>query len=133
MRRSHYHSVWTNRNMRILLPVFGGLIVMISCTVAFSGFTFFLMDSMELNNFFSLTALSVGAFSSGHICGRFRRKRGLSKGILCGAMMWLILSLFGITFGLGALSIKKLLLLAVFGAAGGAVGVNTKRPKKLMD
>lgn len=46
--------------------------------------------------------------------------------------MYLLLSAAALTAGTGTiLGIKKLLLLSLTAAAGGVVGVNSKRPKKL--
>lgn len=131
--RRHRKSIWTNGCAAICISAAGGLLVMLLTTVFFSVLTYFLIKSMTFAKLFTLVSTAAGGFCGGYICGRYRRRRGLAEGIICGLVMFAVLSLLGITIGEGLIGIKKLLLLTLSGAAGGVSGVNSKRPQKLMD
>lgn len=108
-----------------------GLFTVFLILLIFSLFVCFLMDNIGGLSSFANVSLCGGAFFSGLFCGRFRRKKGLLEGFLCGISLYFSLILIGIfTFGF-SLSIKKLLISAFFGSIGGVYGVNTKYPKKL--
>lgn len=129
--RRHRQSIWSGFVPSIAFSAFIGLFTALLCTALFAALTYFLMDSMEFSSFFSTASLACGAVAGGFICGRFRRRRGLLEGILCGVSMYAAMCILGL-IGAGELpGIKKLLLLAFFCAAGGVSGVNSKRPKKL--
>ncbi len=131
--RRHRKSIWTNVCAAICVSAAGGLLVMSLTTVLFSVLTYFLVRSMAFAKLFTLLSTAAGGFYGGYICGRYRRHRGIAEGMICGLLMFVILSLMGIAI-VGEISgIKKLLLLTLFGAAGGVSGVNSKRPQKLMD
>lgn len=131
--RRHHQSIWTNSRLSITMAAGIGLAVVLLFTMFFSAIIYFLMDDMSFADFSSTVSLSVGAILGGYICGRFRRKRGLIEGIICGAVMYTALSIAGIVANTGILDIKKLLLLMAFCAAGGVSGVNSKRPKNYRD
>lgn len=127
----HRRSLWTCLLPSIALSACAGLSIIIGCTALFSAFTLYLMDSMEFNGFFARFSLAAGSTLGGYICGRFRRRRGLAEGILCGAVMYAVIAIAGLAAAGTLPGIKKLLLLIVCGAAGGVTGVNSKRPKGL--
>lgn len=131
--RRHRKSIWKNGCTAICISAAGGLLVMLLTTVFFSVLTYFLVRSMAFAKLFTLVSTAAGGFYGGYICGRYRRHRGLAEGIICGLLMFVILSLMGIAIVGEITGIKKLLLLTLFGAAGGVSGVNSKRPQKLMD
>ncbi len=129
--RRHRQSLWTNTFFSFAVPVSAGIVCIILCSVIFSALAFFVFGNMMFANIFTVLSLSVGGFSSGYLCGKYRRHRGLIDGIICGC------ALYAIIFAVGNISgeftdIKKLLLLVVAGAVGGVSGVNSKRPKSLM-
>lgn len=129
--RRHRQSLWTNTFFSFAVPVSAGIVCIILCSVIFSALAFFVFGNMMFANIFTVLSLSVGGFSSGYLCGKYRRHRGLIDGIICGCV------LYAVIFAVGNLSgeftdIKKLLLLVVAGAVGGVSGVNSKRPKSLM-
>ena len=129
--RRHRQSLWTNTFFSFAVPVSAGIVCIILCSVIFSALAFFVFGNMMFANIFTILSLSVGGFSSGYLCGKYRRHRGLIDGIICGCV------LYAVIFAVGNLSgeftdIKKLLLLVVAGAVGGVSGVNSKRPKSLM-
>lgn len=129
--RRHRQSIWSGFGSSIAFSAFIGIFTALLCTALFAAFTYFLMDSMEFSRFFSSVSLAFGAVACGYICGRFRRRRGMFEGLLCGISMYAAMCVLGM-LGAGALpGIKKLFLLAFFCAAGGVSGVNSKRPKKL--
>ncbi len=131
--RRHRKSIWSGRCVGIGISAAAGLSVMVCMTVLFSMLTFFLIRSMNFASLFTALSTAAGGFCGGYICGKYRRRKGLAEGILCGFAMFTVLSLLGIMSGSGILGIKKLLLLTLSGAAGGVSGVNSKRPQKLMD
>jgi len=130
MRRDH-KSVWSNAISSVCISAAAGISISIICMMIFAAFTFFFMDSMEFSDFFSRAALVLGGFIGGRFCGKHRRRKGLAEGLICGAVMYAVLSLASIITDGSLPVIKKLLLLAISCAAGGVVGVNSKRPKKL--
>lgn len=132
MRRNR-KSIWTRGAAALVFSAAIGLAVMLGCTAVFAAFTYFLMDNMAFGSFFTSAAICVGAISGSFLCGRYRRKRGLLEGIICGLIMYAVLSGFGIVLGSGFQGIKSLLRLTVSGAVGGVTGVNSKRPKRLRD
>lgn len=77
----------------------------------------------------SIARLVRGAY----ICGKHRRKKGLAEGIVCGFIIYTVLSLLGVFFGVGIQSADSLIRLIASGAVGGVSGVNSKRPKRLTE
>ncbi len=129
--RRHRKSLWTNACAGILLSAAIGLAVIFVCVLLFAAATYFLLENMDYNGFFSSASEAVGAFAGSFICGKYRRRNGLREGICCALLIFGILSVFGLIFTGGIPGIKNLLLLSVSGAAGGVYGVNSKRPKGL--
>lgn len=125
-------SLWTNTAVSLIVSAATGLMITLLCTVVFTIFTYYFMENMDFKDFFTTAALITGSYCSGFICGKFRRRRGITEGLACGVIIYLILSAAALISGSGAiLGIKKLLLLSLTASAGGVVGVNSKRPKKL--
>ncbi len=129
--RRYRRSIWTNCVLSITLCAVCGCVITVILTALFAVFTYFLMDSMALGRAFTLISLGGGAFGGGYICGRFRRRRGLFEGAVCGGAIFLVMFIIALSVGAAMPSIKKLLLLAAICAAGGVTGVNSKRPKNL--
>lgn len=127
----HRKSIWTNLVLSILISAATGLCTVLVCTALFSAFTYSLMDSMEFSGFFSVVSLICGAASGGYVCGRFRRRRGLAEGFICGVVIYVAMCVLGLVCAGELPGIKRLLLLTAFCAAGGVIGVNSKRPKRL--
>ena len=131
--RRHRRSIWTNAPLSAAAAVFGGILTTAAAWLILSAVLFFIMGDMKLIKAFAGAALAFGGYTGAFLYGKYRRRRGLFGGSLCGLLMYAALSILG-AFILGApADIKKLLLLTVSGAAGGVAGVNSKRPKKLMD
>lgn len=129
--RRRYRSIWTNTTLSVMISAAAGLAAAFVCMVIFAAFTYFLMDSMEFAGFFGSTAIAAGSLAGGFLCGRYRRRRGIAEGLLCGFVIYAAASLIGIIAAGSPLGIKKLLLSAAFAAIGGVSGVNSKRPKHL--
>lgn len=110
-----------------------GLAVMIGVVAVTSAITYFLIGSMEYSIFFTSAAESLGAFSGGYICGKFRRRHGIGEGILCGGIMYAAVSVVSLAVFGKLKGIMSLLRLTITGAAGGVWGVNSKRPKNLRE
>lgn len=74
-------------------------------------------------------SLAAGGTLSGYVYGKRKRHNGIKNGIICGAIIYAVIFIFGI-FYLGALPpfrlIRYLFLLCVSGAVGGIIGVNSK-------
>lgn len=129
--RRHRQSLWTNTLFSFAVPVSAGVVCIFLCSVFFSAITFFVLKSVQFQNIFTMVSLAAGGTVSGQICGKYRRKRGLIDGIICGAALYFLIFTAGIIMSETA-DIKKLLLLIIAGAVGGVSGVNSKRPKSLM-
>lgn len=126
-------SLWSSPVFCITAAVLSGLACTGLSLAVFSALVFFLMDSVMFTDFFSAASLITGSFTGAFIAGKHRRRHGLSGGMICGALMYTALSLSGLALTGGIPEIKKLLLLTLFGAAGGVTGVNSRRPSYLMD
>ncbi|HBB19097.1 MAG TPA: TIGR04086 family membrane protein [Ruminococcus sp.] len=111
--------------------LFGGAVTVLSCGV-FAALVFFVLGSTQFLPFLSRAALWTGAFCGAYLSGKLRRRRGLLGGALSSAALFLMISLAQLPFGLLP-EAKKLPLLLLFGAAGGVMGVNSKRPSWLRD
>ncbi len=129
--RRRQRSIWTNTALSVMISSAAGLAAALMCMALFAAFTYFMMDSMEFSDFFGSTAIAAGSLFGGYICGRYRRRRGIAEGTLCGIVMYAAGSVIGIIAAGSPLGIKKLLLSAVFAAIGGVSGVNSKRPRNL--
>jgi putative membrane protein (TIGR04086 family) len=94
---------------------------------------YYVMGEMGLSKAFAGFSLGAGACIGAYVYGKYRRRWGLFGGSLCGALMYAVIAAAGVILLGEPAGIKKLLLLTICGAAGGVAGVNSKRPKGLMD
>ena len=131
--RRHKRSIWTNVFLSTATAVICGLVCTASASMLLGMMLFYVMRNMKLTGGFAGAALALGAYAGAYIYGKYRRRIGLFGGSLCGVVMYVLISIAGIIFTGSPTGIKKLLLLAIAGGAGGVAGVNSKRPKKLMD
>lgn len=92
-----------------------------------------LIGNMQLAEWFNAASCVTGSYAGAYFNGKHRRKRGLAEGIICGLLIYAAFSAAALMLSSRMTSIKKLLLLTAAGGAGGVYGVNSKRPKKLMD
>lgn len=129
--RRHRQSLWTNTFFSFAVPVSVGAVCIVLCIAFFSAITFFVLKSIQFQNVFIMVSLVAGGVVSGQICGKYRRKRGLIDGIICGSILYFMIFVAGIAAG-EFTDIRKLLLLLIAGAVGGVSGVNSKRPTNLM-
>ena len=90
-----------------------------------------LMISASAGLFCSLILTALSALVIYFFLGDMRR--GAFEGAVCGSVMYFFLTVCSLIVTGGFIGLKKLLLLVLSGAAGGAVGVNMKRPKNLRD
>lgn len=109
------------------------MISTLAAAAALSALSYYVLGSVQYIGLFASVSAAVGGYSAGYICGRYRRRRGLIDGILCGALMYAAAAAAEICVAGAPTDIKKLLLLTAVGAAGGVSGVNSKRPKSLTD
>lgn len=94
----------------------------------------FLLTKIDLDDsvlsLLTSAGLCIGAYVGGYVAARHRRQSGLLMGLLCGLLMFgiiFILSyLFAGTAG-GFSGSAKLIMTLVCAAAGGVIGVNSKR------
>ena len=131
--RRHRKSLWTNSWLSAAAAVLTGLVCTIGASAVLAALLFYVMKDMAMAGAFAGAALALGAYAGAFVYGRYRRRRGLFGGSLCGDVMYLVISAAAIAATGEVTGIKKLLLLTVFGAAGGVAGVNSKRPKNLRD
>lgn len=124
-------SVWENIYLSFGISVLFGLACGLASSIIFSAVSFFLFKSMLFDKLFTVLPLGISGYFSGCICGRYRRRRGLIDGAVCGSLIYAVLlaiSLFVNEFT----DIRKLILLVCVGAVGGVAGVNSSRPERLM-
>lgn len=120
--------IWSKGVLSMTAAVLTGLGCTAASTAFFTCLIFYVLKDMGLSGALAAASLAVGAYVGAYIYGKFRRHRGILSGMICGAVMYLVIAGVGYLF-IGELAgIKKLLLLAFFGAAGGVAGVNSKRP-----
>ena len=132
MRRQR-ESLWSSWIFGMLVSVLAGVVCMAAGAVLSASILYFVMRDTGMTRAFAGASLSAGAYIAAFICGKYRRRKGLICGILCGAFLYIIIYALAIIFTGESAGIKKLLLLTAFGAAGGVAGVNSKRPKKYWD
>ena len=92
-------------------PLFSAVIAFGIMLLIIGGFAFIItkIDAQDfMLSVMSTAALAVGAYAGGYISGKRRRRNGLLMGVLCGVFIFLVITL-------------------VCAAAGGVVGVNSKR------
>ncbi len=131
--RRHRKSIWTNSLLSITLSVLIGIMLILLSAVLLSAVMYYILGDMKVSAVFSAIALCFGTFAGTYLCGKFRRKRGISEGIMCVVIIYTIMAICGVVFLGEFTGIKKLLLLIVSGGAGGVMGVNSKRPKNYME
>lgn len=131
--RKNKKSLWCSAPLSIMVSVAAGLAVSSALTLVFSAAILLFLKDMGLTGVFSALSLTAGSFTGSYICGRYRRHRGALNGIICGAVIFLLLSAAGLAFTYETAGIKKFLLLAVSGCTGGIYGVNSKRPASARD
>lgn len=129
----HRKSLWTNSGLSMAAAVLLGLGCTGAAAAALAALLFYVMKDMSMAGAFAGAALALGAYTGAFVFGKYRRRKGLFGGSLCGALMYLVIAGAGIALMGEITGIKKLLLLTVFGAAGGVAGVNSKRPRNLRD
>ncbi len=131
--RRHRRSLWSCSRLSMTVSTVLGIVFLFITVLAVSGFAFFFVSDFRLLKIISLLPLFTGAFSAGFIFGKYRRRKGMLSGIICGLLLYIIISAVGIAFSGSPAHISKLFLLTVSGAIGGITGVNSKRPKNLRD
>jgi putative membrane protein (TIGR04086 family) len=131
--RKYRKSLWANTLLSFGAAIlFGGICYAAAVTVL-SAISYWLIGSMQFVGIFTIASLVCTAYFSGRIYGKYRRRRGLIDGSICGLLLYSVISAAGLVVVGAPADIKKLLLLVIAGAAGGVAGVNSKRPKSLME
>ncbi len=131
--RRHHKSVWTNSITSITIAVFSGILFIFFTALLLSLIMYYILGDMRISKIFSILSVCFGTYLSTYLCGKFRRKHGLTEGIISGALIYIVIVILGIIFFKEFIGIKKLLLLTVSGAVGGVTGVNSKRPKNFTE
>lgn len=131
--RRHRKSIWTNSIASITISAISGIVLVFFIALLLSAVMYYILDDMRVAKIFSILAMCIGTYISTYFCGKFRRKRGLAEGIICGTVIYTIIAVCGIIFFREFIGIKKLLLLTVSGATGGVTGVNSKRPRNFTE
>ena len=130
--RRHSRSIWSNAYLSFAAAVLLGGAAMLAGAFLLSAMSYYVFSTAEFSGFFAAVSAGIGAGTAGYVSGRYRRRRGLIDGMLCGALLYAALAAAGILVSGTPPDIKKLLLLTLTGAAGGVAGVNSQRPKSLM-
>ena len=131
--RRHRQSLWANSRLSLAVSSMLGILFLLITAVLISGFAFLFISDFRLLRFISLVPVFTGAFSGAFICGKYRRRKGLISGIVCGIIIYALICAAGAFFTGRPTRIGTLFLLVTAGAAGGITGVNSKRPKSLRD
>lgn len=131
--RRHRKSVWTNSITSITIAVFSGILFIFFTALLLSLIMYYILCDMRISKIFSILAICFGTYLSTYLCGKFRRKHGLTDGIISGILIYIVIMILGIIFFRKFIGIKKLLLLTISGAIGGVTGVNSKRPKNFTE
>lgn len=131
--RRYRQSLWANGPLSAAAAVLCGLVCIAAASVLSAVIIDIVIKDIHMAGALAGASLAFGGYMGSYIFGRYRRRKGLFGGSLCGALIYCVLSVAGvIVFGAPA-GIKKLLLLTFSGAEGGVAGVNSKRPKNLRD
>ncbi|MBR2282968.1 MAG: hypothetical protein IJ874_00905 [Ruminococcus sp.] len=125
--RSAGSIVWESVPLSTAASALIGISGTLAVSAIFSAVSFFIMKSTVLSGFFGVLSLMSGSFSGACVCGRYRRHGGLYTGIRCAAAMYILLAAAALSVSGTLPEMKKLLLLAVSGCAGGVSGVNSKK------
>lgn len=128
-----YHSSWARGTAGYAAAVLLGGVFSAGILLLLSGFAYLFMDDLSLGRTIAYVSLALGGYLSAMQFGRYRRRGGLYGGLICGVLLYVLLSAAAYAVTGSPADIKKLLLLALCGAAGGVSGVNMKRPKNLSD
>lgn len=131
--RRHRQSLWTNSKLSLAVSSLMGTFVLLITAILISGFAFLFISDFRLLRLISLIPVFIGAFSGAFICGKYRRRKGLISGVVCGVVIYALICAAGMIFAGRPTRMCKLLLLVTAGAVGGITGVNSKRPKRLRD
>ncbi len=131
--RRHRKSLWASGALSMTAAVCCGLACTAAAAVLSAALIYYVLGDMGLSSAFAGFSLGAGACIGAYVYGKYRRRKGLFGGSLCGAVMYVVIAAAGIVLTGEPSGIKKLLLLIICGAAGGVAGVNSKRPKGLMD
>lgn len=124
-------NIWENTFLSFGISVIFGILCGFAGCVIFSAVSFIVFKGMMFSKIFNLLTLFISGYFSGHLCGRYRRRRGMIDGAICGAVIYAVLLSASAAFG-EFTDLKKLILLAAAGAIGGIAGVNSPRPQNLM-
>lgn len=124
-------KLWDSTILGFAISVGFGLLCGFICCIICSAATYFIFNAMMFGGIFTIICLAVSGYFSGYLCGRYRRRYGLTEGAICGCLIYAILLAISLYFG-EFTSPAKLILLVICGAVGGVAGVNTVRPEKLM-
>ncbi len=84
----------------------------------------------EVITFMSAIAISAGAFFGGFVCAYKKRRNGFITGVFTGVIIYALVLFFGALIASSAISFglfSKLLIVLVFSAVGGIIGVNVKK------
>ena len=131
--RRYRKSLWSNTFLSFAAAFLWGGVCFAAAGLILAGVSYWLIGSMQFAKVFAVAALICAGYFSGRLYGRYRRRRGLIDGCICGALLYGAVSAAGLAVNGAPADIKKLLLLVIAGAAGGIAGVNSKRPASLMD
>lgn len=131
--RRHRKSVWTNSIISLTISVLAGIALIFIIALLSAVIMYCILGDIKVSRIFSIISMATGTYASTYFCGKFRRKHGLADGIMCGIVIYTVIAICGAVFLGEFTGVKKLILLAVSGAAGGVAGVNSKRPKNFTE
>lgn len=131
-RRKNFSNIKSSKLGCTIVSSFVGIAVIALMLLLFS----LLMTKIDVPegvvSLMSAVALCVGAYAGGYYASRSRRENGLFLGILCGTLIYFTVFIMGIIFSkvnLSAAVFTKLIIVAICGAIGGVIGVNSKKKR----
>lgn len=114
----------------VVTAVFAGIGVLAVCLFVFGEIAVKVDVSDGIMSVMAQISLAAGCFAAAYSAAKCRGRNGLLSGLCCGAAVFALIFLLGIIFA-GSFSaggfISKLLAVAACSAAGGVLGVNSKK------
>ena len=83
--RRHRESIWTKAAVSMAAAVSCGLLCTMAALLLSAAVIFYVLKDIGTAGGFAAVSLAAGAYTGAFIYGKYRRKRGMLCGMLCGA------------------------------------------------
>lgn len=84
--------------------------------------------------YFAVFSASIGSLAGGFTTSKMEKEKGLFNGLVQGAILAVLLFVIGFFFTgieVGLIGLLRSVLVVLFGAIGGVIGVNQKKKRKI--